>query len=164
MATMTPAPPPTETRTGGNASSELHDEPVAGQLHALDRDYGLVLPGGLRVSHNIASIFFFLVFVGLWLVFGALLIFNQGALDTVWKHLLDLPLVLQVIAWILFLPITVGLWIWESDLTLWLRLPLLVVVAVGWTALMFPRAGSARETVPNADPGFHGISPDRQAQ
>jgi hypothetical protein len=164
MATVTPTPPPAETRTDTEASRELRDVDVSGQLHAFDRDYALVLPGGLRVAHNIASILFFLVFAALWLIFGALLIVNQGALDTVWKHLLDLPLILQVVAWILFLPITIGLWIWESDLALWLRLAALLVVAVGWTAVMFPRAGSDREKLPDAGPGFHQIPPDRHTQ
>lgn len=143
MATTTPKSPP-ETRSERRAHLAPHDVPVSGRIHGLDHDDALVLPGGLRVAHNVWSILFFLTFAGLWLVFGALLIVNQSGLDAVWNRLLDLPLVLQIVAWILFLPVTVGLWIWESDLSLWLRLPILIVVAIGWTAVMFPRARSTQ--------------------
>jgi len=49
----------------------------------------------------------------LWLGFAAALIFNQAILDTVWQTLRGLPLVVQVLVWLLVLPVTAGLWIWE---------------------------------------------------
>lgn len=77
-----------------------------------------------------------------------------------------LPLLLQVLAWILFLPITSGLWIWESDWTLWLRLLLICMIGVGNLTAFRPgnggRAGvtsrdSAAERDQAAPPrGIHG--------
>jgi hypothetical protein len=79
------------------------------------------------------------VFLILWVAFAAALIFNHGALDTVWHWLLGLPLILKVILWVLFLPVMVGLWIWESDWALWLRLLLVIVIAVGNLAAFSPK-------------------------
>lgn len=87
----------------------------------------------------------FAVFLILWLAFVAALIFNPGALDSVWNWLTALPLVLQIVAWVLFLPVTLGLWIWESDWALWLRLALVIVIAVGNIATFSPRPRKDQE-------------------
>jgi hypothetical protein len=71
------------------------------------------------------------VFLVLWVAFLATIIVSQGTLDTVWHWLVALPLVDQVVLWVLFLPVVGGLWIWESDLALWLRLALIFMIAVG---------------------------------
>jgi len=40
--------------------------------------------------------------------------------------------------WLLFLPVMIGLWIWETSWALILRVALIVSLA-GWTLLVFPR-------------------------
>ena len=56
----------------------------------------------------------------------------------------DLPLIVQIVVWILFLPVMIGLWIWESTWPLIVRLVLVVGVA-GWNLIMFlPRALQAK--------------------
>jgi hypothetical protein len=79
------------------------------------------------------------VFLILWLAFMAALIVDPGALDSVWQWLIGLPLVLQVVLRVLFLPLTVGLWIWESDLALWLRLLLIIAIALVNLSVMAPK-------------------------
>jgi hypothetical protein len=79
------------------------------------------------------------VFLILWLAFMAALIVDPGALDSVWQWLTGLPLVLQVVLWVLFLPLTVGLWIWESDLALRLRLFLIIAIAIVNLSVMGPK-------------------------
>lgn len=75
----------------------------------------------------------------LWLGFAAALIFNQGILDTVWQTLRGLPLAIQILVWIIVLPVTAGLWIWETSWPLWVRL--ILVVGLAWVTIytFFPR-------------------------
>jgi hypothetical protein len=81
----------------------------------------------------------FAILTLLWLGFAAALVFNQAILDTAWQTLRSLPIVLQLLVWLLVLPVTAGLWIWESSWPLWLRL--LLVIGLGWVTIytFFPR-------------------------
>jgi hypothetical protein len=78
----------------------------------------------------------FVVFAVIWIGFAAALIWSQGSLDAAWQYVRSLPLVVQGIVWLLFLPVMVGLWIWETTWPLILRL-LLVVGIAGWNLLVF---------------------------
>jgi hypothetical protein len=85
----------------------------------------------------------FIVFAVIWVAFGAGLILSQGSLDQAWQAIRDLPLVVQVLVWLLFLPVMIGLWVWETTWPLILRLVLVVGIA-GWNLLIFlPRAFQA---------------------
>ena len=86
----------------------------------------------------------FAVFGVLWLGFGVALVVSQGSVDAAWQAVRALPLVVQGIVWLLFLPVMAGLWIWESSWPLIVRLTLIVGIA-GWNLLVFvPRALTAR--------------------
>jgi len=56
------------------------------------------------------------IFLVLWVGFIIALIVNREWLDVLWNWAQALPMVLRIIVWVLFLPIMVGLWIWESTL------------------------------------------------
>jgi hypothetical protein len=82
----------------------------------------------------------FAVFAALWVAFGVGLVMNQGGLDAAWQWLRGLPIYLQAVVWLLFLPVTAGLWVWE---TTWPEIVRIVVVLgiAGWNLLVFiPRA------------------------
>ena len=80
------------------------------------------------------------VFAVLWVAFGAALIWSQGSLDQAWDAIRGLPLILQIGAWLLFLPVMAGLWIWETTWPLIVRVVLIAGIA-GWNLLVFlPRA------------------------
>ena len=81
----------------------------------------------------------FIVLTVLWLGFAAALLFNQAILDNVWTAFRALPWAVQGIVWLLVLPVTAGLWIWETDWPLWLRLVL--VIGLGWVTIytFFPK-------------------------
>ena len=81
----------------------------------------------------------FAILTVLWLGFAAALLFNQSILDTAWQSFRGLPWVLQGVIWLLVLPVTAGLWIWETDGPLWLRLVL--VIGLGWVTIytFYPR-------------------------
>jgi hypothetical protein len=84
------------------------------------------------------------VFLILWIAFAVALVFSPETLDSVWDWLGTLPLVGQVILWVLFLPLVVGLWIWHADWPLWVRLILIAMVAIGNIAAFSPRSSVHR--------------------
>jgi len=80
------------------------------------------------------------IFALLWVGFGVALVGSQGGLDAAWAWTRSLPLLLQGVVWLLFLPVMAGLWIWETTWPLALRLVLVLGVA-GWNLLvLMPRA------------------------
>ncbi len=81
----------------------------------------------------------FAILTTLWLGFAAALIFNQAILDTVWQSFRSLPWAVQGVIWLLVLPVTAGLWIWETEWPFWLRLVL--VIGLAWVTIytFFPR-------------------------
>jgi len=89
--------------------------------------------------NKIISIGSFAILTLLWLGFGAALIFNRAILDTVWQAFLNLPLLGRIGLGVLLLPIMLGLWIWESSWSIWLRLILVIGLGVGTIYLFFPK-------------------------
>ena len=83
---------------------------------------------------RILTIYSLVVFAILWIGLAFTMIVNPVLLDQMWNWARALPLWQEIIVWVLFLPIMVGLWIWESS---WSVLGRLVGFAaiVGWTAL-----------------------------
>jgi hypothetical protein len=75
-----------------------------------------------------------LIFAILWVGFALALVVNPEWLDSLWNWVRALPSVAEVLIWVLFLPIVVGLWIWESS---WPALARLLAFAgiVVWTLL-----------------------------
>ncbi len=83
------------------------------------------------------------IFAVIWIGFAATLVASQATLDEVWTAIRGLPLVIQVVVWLLFLPVMAGLWIWETTWPLVVRVVLVLAVA-GWNLLVFlPRAAQA---------------------
>ena len=82
----------------------------------------------------------FAIFAIFWAAFAVALIWSHGSLDAAWHWVRSLPLILQGIVWLLFLPVMVGLWIWETTWPLVLRLVVVTGIA-GWNLIVFlPRA------------------------
>jgi hypothetical protein len=80
----------------------------------------------------------FVLFALIWLAFGVALVWSRGSIDALWTWIRDLPWLLEGAVWLLFLPVVLGLWIWQTSWPLILRLVLIVGIA-GWTLLVFPR-------------------------
>jgi hypothetical protein len=72
------------------------------------------------------------MFVVVWVGFALALSGDRGFLDTSWQWLRGLPTPVQVVVWVVILPIAVGLWIWESGLPPAVSLPLAGGM-VAWT-------------------------------
>lgn len=88
------------------------------------------------------------VFAALWVAFGAAALADPAALASAWTTIGQLPLPMQALAWLLFLPVMAGLWIWSTDWALAMRLVLVAGVAV-WNLLVFLPRRSAGEVAAN---------------
>jgi hypothetical protein len=78
----------------------------------------------------------FVLFAAIWIAFAVALVWSQGSLDQAWQSIRSLPLIVQAVVWLLFLPVMVGLWIWNTSWPVVIRLSLVIGVA-GWNLLMF---------------------------
>jgi len=83
---------------------------------------------------RVLSTYAVLIFAILWLGFVIALVVNPEWLDMIWNWVRALPTVIEIIVWVIFLPIMVGLWVWESS---WSVVEKLLALAglVGWTIL-----------------------------
>ena len=83
---------------------------------------------------RVLSTYAIVIFAILWVGFAIALVVNREWLDLLWNWVRALPPVAEIIVWVFFLPITVGLWIWESS---WPALVRLLAFAgiVFWTLL-----------------------------
>ena len=83
---------------------------------------------------RVLSTYAIVIFAMLWVGFAIALVVNREWLDLLWNWVQALPSVAEIIVWVLFLPIMVGLWIWESP---WPDLVRLLAFAgiVVWTLL-----------------------------
>jgi len=85
----------------------------------------------------------FVLFAVIWIAVAVGLVWSAGTVEEAWRAIRALPLVVQALAWVLFLPVMAGLWIWESSWPFVVRLVLLAGVA-GWNLLVFlPKATRA---------------------
>jgi hypothetical protein len=82
---------------------------------------------------RVLSTYAIVIFAILWVGFAIALV-NREWLDLLWDWVRALPTVVEIIVWVLFLPIMVGLWAWESP---WPALVRLLAFAgiIGWTLL-----------------------------
>lgn len=76
------------------------------------------------------------VFMLLWAAFGIALFRSRSSLDVAWTRIRALPLPVEGVVWLLFLPVLAGLWIWRTSWPLVARLAIIGGVA-GWNLLVF---------------------------
>jgi hypothetical protein len=95
---------------------------------------------GNSVAWMVENGVLFGIFALIWIAFAAGLIWSQGSVDQAWASIRELPLIVQAVVWLLFLPVMIGLWVWETTWPLLVRLVLVIGIA-GWNLLIFlPRA------------------------
>ncbi|HYM83840.1 MAG TPA: hypothetical protein VEY67_06790 [Candidatus Dormibacteraeota bacterium] len=119
---------------------------IAGTIDGLVRL--VVIPVTSIIPRLVSSGLLLALFALMWLGFAVALIADQAALDSVARSIGQLPLPILALAWLLFLPVMAGLWIWGTDWPFVLRLVLIAGVA-GWNLLVFlPKRDAATPDAP----------------
>jgi hypothetical protein len=75
----------------------------------------------------------------LWIAFGVTLAANPGGLSALWGTIQGLWLPIRAAVWLFFLPWVLGLWAWQSDWSIWLRLALVSGLVAATVAAFYPR-------------------------
>lgn len=101
---------------------------------------GIVVPVTGTIPFLVSSGILLAVFAGLWIAFAVALVRDPARIDAAWRRLRSWPLPVQAIAWLLFLPVMAGLWIWRTSWPSAARLVLIAGLA-GWNVLVFLPAG-----------------------
>jgi hypothetical protein len=83
---------------------------------------------------QVLSTYAIVIFAILWVGFAIALVANREWLELLWNWVRVLPSVAEIIVWVFFLPIMVGLWIWESSWPALVRLLAFAGIVV-WTLL-----------------------------
>ncbi len=96
------------------------------------------------MNNKLINITAFVILAALWLGFGAALVFNPALLDAVWQAFLGWPLIGQLATALLTLPVLAGLWIWQMDWPLLLRLALVIGLALATVTTFNPMKPAAR--------------------
>lgn len=77
--------------------------------------------------------------VAMWSVFVTLLVVSPEALDNAYEWLTGLPIVWEVIMWIVLLPWALAYLVWESSWDQWLRVLVVGLMAAAHLILSAPR-------------------------
>ena len=83
---------------------------------------------------RVISTYAIVIFAMLWVGFATALVVNREWLDLLWNWVQALPSVMEFISGLLFLPIMVALWIWESSWSVLVHLLGFAGIVV-WTLL-----------------------------
>jgi hypothetical protein len=92
----------------------------------------------IPMRNRVINLAAFVILTLLWLGFGIVLLLNPDRLLAAWQALRGWPLVVQLLAWLLALPVMLGLWVWQTSLPLILRLFLVAGLAWGTIYAFYP--------------------------
>jgi hypothetical protein len=100
----------------------------------------LVLAAALVTgATTVFNVVVFVLFAGLWLVLAMALLTRPDAATAVWHELRGRSMVLQLIVWVLFLPVTAALWLWSRPWPTALRATLIAALAFINLMMFLPR-------------------------
>jgi hypothetical protein len=88
----------------------------------------------------IFNVLVFVLFAVLWLCFAAALVFAPAELDELWRRYRRRTVVVQALGWLLFLPLSAALFVWELRWQASLRLVLVLAIAAANLFMFFPRS------------------------
>ena len=145
MAMSDSLPPSTPRQPSGRPSSSRAAPPQIVRPILVALGLFVVLAGiglGIALVTGATHAFNILVwaaFTVLWIAFAVALAFSPGTLDDVWQAVRRRALVLQAVAWLLFLPIMIGLWVWERPWPLPIRVVLVLALGAWTVFFLYPR-------------------------
>lgn len=97
---------------------------------------GIVVPVTAVIPFLASSGILLALFAALWAAFLIALVRDRTLLDRAWLRLRHWPLAVQAVAWLLFLPVVAGMWIWRRGWPAPGRLTLIGALAA-WNLLVF---------------------------
>jgi hypothetical protein len=100
-------------------------------------------PTTLRRHRPIGATLWFLWMVAMWAAFFVLLFADR--LEAIWSAIRDLPLLVEVVLWVLFLPWMLGTAVWTNSWPAGLRILLVGGFVIGWTIVSIPREKQAAQ-------------------
>lgn len=139
-ATLTPPPTRPAAILQPASTSPALLRPISTALAVFVGIAGIGLAIALVTGATIVfNILVFALFTVLWIAFAAALGFSPRTLDDLWHAVRALPLVVQALILLLFLPVAIGLWAWESSWSIPVRLIIVAGLAVANIYMFFPR-------------------------
>ena len=130
MTVIDPGLGPAPTDVGANRRESPMERVIDSVATGLGNGVGWLAESGVL----------FAVFAVIWVAVVIGIVWSAGTVDDAWRNIRELPPILQAITWVLFLPVMVGLWVWESSWPFLVRIVVVVGIA-GWNLLIFlPRA------------------------
>jgi hypothetical protein len=90
------------------------------------------------------SLAWFAFMEAMWGAFFALLVVGQ--LDEVWNWVRDLPLLGEIVAWVVAFPWLLATAVWGSDWATWARVLLVIVFALVWSGISIPQWARGRRS------------------
>jgi len=97
--------------------------------------------GGAGVFGLVVSGAMFVVSVLATLAFGYALVADRSWLTRAWVRIRRLPLVVQGVLWLVFLPWMAALWAWRHAPSAWLGLPVVIALVCWADFMLFPWKG-----------------------
>lgn len=100
----------------------------------------VVVPIATVIPFLASSGLLLLAFLALWVGFAAAWLRDPARLEAAWNGLRHRSLPIQAVAWLLVLPVLVGLWVWRRP---WPAAARALVIAgiAGWNILVFLPSG-----------------------
>ena len=86
----------------------------------------------------------FVVMIGGWLAFATALTLSPETLDDLWNAAVDLPLLIEGLAWLIGFPFLVGLALWQAAWDEAVRLLAIAALAIAYTYMFVPRERGTR--------------------
>jgi hypothetical protein len=103
------------------------------------------------MKNQIIAYIAFGVLAFLWLAFFAAMLINPELLNTAWQTFRGWPLIVQLVVGLLTLPVTLGLWIWNTAWPIWLRLILVIGLAGVTLYTFFPKKSARQPEISTAE-------------
>ncbi len=97
-------------------------------------------PRSVRVPRHVQGTTFFGLMAGLWGALVTLLAVSPGTLDDAYEWLRDLPIVWEILMWILTLPWTVAYLVYETSWQHWIRVVIVALIVAVHLSVCAPRA------------------------
>lgn len=95
------------------------------------------------VSWAAQSGLLFVLFAVIWLAIAIAFVRRHESIDEAWRRIRRLPLGIQVLMWLLLLPVMLGIWIWQRAGWPLVVRAILVLGVAGWNLLVFLPSGAA---------------------